>query len=284
MEDLADNKESGNRVLWLTDTFEDHNGVSMVLQAMHKEIVERHLPIDLLVCSNTLDSGKNLIVVKPVMEFTISLYPQQPFRIPNLLHIRSVFRKGKYKRVVSSTEGPMGLAAMYLRKAYSVKTFFYLHTDWVMFAKQAMSMEEAGLRRLQRMMRIYYNRFDGIFVLNSDQQKWLTGSLMKFDPGKVKLTAHWADIKLNDALPLQPQSVKSIQTPFTLLYAGRISREKGVFELPGIFRRVKEEFPLVRMKIVGKGPSEKELMELFPEAEFTGWVAHDTLPEQYSSA
>ena len=38
------------------------------------------------------------------------------------------------------------------------------------------------------------------------------------------------------------------------------------------------------MKIVGKGPSEKELMELFLEAEFTGWVAHDTLPEQYSSA
>ena len=29
-----------NRVLWLTDTFSDHNGVSMVLQAMHREIRE----------------------------------------------------------------------------------------------------------------------------------------------------------------------------------------------------------------------------------------------------
>ena len=38
------------RMLWLTDTFDDNNGVSMVLQSMLHEIKQRDLPIDILVC------------------------------------------------------------------------------------------------------------------------------------------------------------------------------------------------------------------------------------------
>jgi hypothetical protein len=56
------------RLLWLTDTFDDKNGVSMVLQAMHQEVKRRHLPIDFLVCSDCLKPDDNLIVIKPVTE------------------------------------------------------------------------------------------------------------------------------------------------------------------------------------------------------------------------
>ncbi|MEI7492963.1 MAG: glycosyl transferase family 1, partial [Bacteroidota bacterium] len=92
-----------NRVLWLTDTYDDHNGVSMVLQAMRREITARNLPVDFMVCSNTLKSGKNLIVIKPLSEFNIPLYRQQPMRIPNFLTIQRIFRKKKYDRVICST-------------------------------------------------------------------------------------------------------------------------------------------------------------------------------------
>lgn len=43
------------RVLWLTDTYSDHNGVSMVLQSMYAEIRMRDLPIDIMVCSDDVN-------------------------------------------------------------------------------------------------------------------------------------------------------------------------------------------------------------------------------------
>ncbi len=33
----------------------------------------------------------------------------------------------------------------------------------------------------------------GVFVLNTDQHKWLTGPNMNLKPEKVRLTAHWVD-------------------------------------------------------------------------------------------
>ena len=273
-----------NRALWLTDTFEDHNGVSMVLQAMHREIKNRDLPVDIMVCSNTLRSDSHLIVLKPISEFNIPLYRQQPLRIPNFISIRRIFLKRKYSRILCSTEGPMGLAALYLKKLYSVKTYFYLHTDWIMFAKETMDMQETGINRLQRMMRIYYNRFDHIFVLNSDQQKWLTGDIMRFDPSRVLMTAHWADAIFSKQDSNKPGNSNPGATGPVILFAGRISQEKGVFELPGIFRKARERIPNLRMLIAGTGPSENDLKMAFSEAEYTGWIEHDKLPEIYASA
>ena len=252
MKDQSGGKKTVNRALWLTDTYGDHNGVSMVLQAMHREIKARNLPIDIMVCSNTLKSDRHLIVLKPISEFNIPLYRQQPLRIPNFLNIQRIFRKRKYNRVLCSTEGPMGFAALYLKKLYSVKTSFYLHTDWIMFARQVMGMEDAGVKRFQRVMRAYYNQYDNIFVLNSDQQKWLTGVAMRFDPSRIFKTAHWAeDIFTNHSIDSSGSPVPG-KTGFVVLFAGRISQEKGVFELPGIFRKARERIPGLKMIIAGR--------------------------------
>ena len=283
-EDQSGGQITVDRVLWLTDTYGDHNGVSMVLQAMHREIKTRNLPIDIMVCSNTLKPDRHLIVLKPISEFNIPLYRQQPLRIPNFLNIQRIFRKRKYDRVLCSTEGPMGLAALYLKKLYSVKTYFYLHTDWIMFARQVMSMEDAGLKRLQRVMRVYYNQFDNIFVLNSDQQKWLTSASMRFDPSRIFITAHWAEDIFTKRNTDPCGFSGSGRTGPVVLFAGRISREKGVFELPGIFRKAKERIPDLRMLIAGTGPAENDLKQAFPEAEYTGWVDHGKLPEIYDAA
>jgi glycosyltransferase involved in cell wall biosynthesis len=277
------NKVKVKRVLWLTDTFIDHNGVSMVLQAMHREIRERDLPIDILVCSNDIEPDDHLIVLKPVSEFNIPLYRQQALRIPNYLNIRRIFKRGKYDRVLCSTEGPMGFAAIYLKKLYSVRTDFYMHTDWIMFARQIFGMEELGVKNIQRLARIYYNLFDNIFVLNRDQQQWLTGDSMRFDPSRIFLTAHWVEevfINSSDG----SRKIKDPQKPPVILFAGRLSREKGIFELPDIFRNARTRVPGLKMLIAGTGPSENELKKTFPEAEYTGWVNHDRLPEIYHSA
>ncbi|MBF0117508.1 MAG: glycosyltransferase [Desulfobacterales bacterium] len=182
------------RMLWLTDTFEYVNGVSMFLKSILNEIQKRDLPIDLLVCSSKLKSADHLIVIPPVSEFVFPFYEHHPIRIPNFLDIYTLFREREYDRIICSTEGPMGITSLFLKYAYSVPAYFYIHTDWIMFAQKALNFDRQYRDRLRRIVRAFYRNFDGLFVLNSDQKKWLLGKEMNFDVDKVFLTADWADI------------------------------------------------------------------------------------------
>ncbi|MBN2165965.1 MAG: glycosyltransferase [Marinilabiliaceae bacterium] len=271
------------RMLWMTDTFEEKNGVSMFLQEVLNEIRSRNLPIDILVCSDTLKSDDNLIVVKPVAEYKLPFYNEQSLRIPDFMKIHNLFLENEYDRIVCSTEGMMGVAALYLKNAYSVKTWFYMHTDWVMFAKKVLQIDKHNLNRIRRFLRAYYKLFDGVFVLNTDHQKWLTGSDMGLSPDKVHLTAHWVDDIFKPRTSRKEMFGLINDTP-VLLYAGRISKEKGVMDIPYIVEQVKLTFPDVKMVFAGTGPAEADLKKLMPDALFLGWVDHKELPSIYSSA
>jgi len=177
----------------------------------------------------------------------------------------------------------MGLVALYLKQAYTVPAHFYIHTDWIMFARKVLNFSEDNVSRLRRILRAYYHNFDGLFVLNSDQRDWLCSNDMGFEPGRVKLTAHWVQ---DDFRPraVTRQSVLGVSgdTP-VMLFAGRISREKGIAELPEIYARVKARVPEVALVVAGSGPAEQELKRELPEAIHLGWVEHQRLPEIYSA-
>jgi glycosyltransferase involved in cell wall biosynthesis len=272
------------RMLWLTDTFDDNNGVAMVLKSVLKEIQKQDLPIDLLVCSYTIEPQDHLIVIKPELEFTLPFYKQQPLRIPNFLNIHEIFQKGEYDRLICSTEGSMGLAGIYLKNAFSVKAHFYIHTDWVMFARKVLNLEGHNLNRVRRLLRAYYKFYDSLFVLNTDQQKWLTGKSMGFDTDKVHLTAHWADDQFSPQTVDKAKLFDTGSEDFVILYSGRLSKEKGVLELPEIYHDLKKDFPELKIVIAGTGPAESELKQKMPDAIYLGWVEHDKLPEIYSAS
>ena len=284
MDLTLESEREGGRLLWLTDTYGDHNGVSTVLKAILHEIRLRDLPVDLMICSNTIQPEDHLIVVRPVTEFTLPMYRQQPFRVPNYVSVHRTFRRGKYSRIICSTEGPMGLAALWLKKTFSVETFFYLHTDWLIFAKEVMSMEQTGLKRLQRMLRIYYKGFGNVFVLNTDHRQWLTSKPMGFDPAHVFLTAHWADQAFTGVSNGNHREFPFNKEMPVVLYTGRISKEKGVMELPGIVRMIRAVIPEVRMVVAGTGPAEEELKMAMPDAFYLGWVDQEAIPDLFCSA
>jgi len=194
------------RALWLTDTFEDKNGVSVFLQSMHSEIKRHNLPIDLLVCSDTLESDDHLVVMKPVCELHIPLFPDQPVRIPNFVELHNLFHEREYDRVICSTEGVMGAMALYLKYAYSVPASFFIHTDWVMFSQKVLNFDRHNSNRVRRFLRMYYGAFDRLFVLNNDQRKWLTSQEMNFSDDKVYLTAQWADTIFKNSQSPPPDS------------------------------------------------------------------------------
>lgn len=276
--------EHPQRMLWLTDTFEETNGVSTVLRSWLKQIQLRNLPIDILICSDNIVSEDHLIVIKPQMDFAIPFYNQQRIRIPNILEVFELFNKGAYDRIICSTEGPMGMISLFLKHAYTIPAYFYVHTDWMMFVKKVLNFDNSSLNQFRRLLRLFYSGFDKLYVLNSSHQKWFSGNKMAFQSSSVMLTAHWVEDNFNKRKSDKYNLFGLSEDTPVVLFSGRVSYEKGVLELPYIMHIIKLSIPNVRIVIAGSGPAEQELREALPEAIFLGWLAHEQLPAIYSSA
>jgi glycosyltransferase involved in cell wall biosynthesis len=71
----------------------------------------------------------------------------------------------------------------------------------------------------------------------------------------------------------------------TVLYAGRLTREKGADLLADAFVRARELDPRLHLALAGGGPEEELLRErLGAHATFLGWLEGDALAEAYASA
>ncbi len=284
LSDSLNLKRPKEKILWLTDTFDDKNGVSKSLQFIHQEIKKRNLSIDILVCSNTIQSDSNLVIIKPEIEFVFPFYKDQPIRIPNLMEIHKLFRQGEYTSIISSTEGVMGIIALILKQAYCVPAYSFLHTDWIIFLRSVLKLEAPLVNRVRRILRAYYHRFDGHFVLNSDHKKWLTRKGMDLDPNRIEKIAHWVPDQFNP-VPSQKKPLFGLEeNDFVLLYVGRLSLEKGINDLASIYYAIKKNHPLTRLVVIGQGPAQVELKEQIPDLIDLGWVDYSKLNQYYSSA
>ena len=59
----------------------------------HQILVIRNLPIDILVCSNSVKSDDHLIVVKPQAVYEFPFYKEQSVRIPDVNQIHHLFHQ-----------------------------------------------------------------------------------------------------------------------------------------------------------------------------------------------
>jgi glycosyltransferase involved in cell wall biosynthesis len=275
-----------SRLLWLTDTFGDGNGISVSLRHALEEIQKYNYPVDMLVCSESIKDEPHLRVLKPLAEFPLPGYESQIARVPDLLAIHKIVTEGGYDRVIASTELCMGAVALYIKQAFNVPAFFFLHTDWLEFAKLTLSLDKSSLARMRRMLRAFYRSFDGIFTLNTEHRDWLTSQSMLINPQKVHSTNHW----INSAL-FYPEDnpkrthfpVRQISNP-VFLYVGRLSKEKGVLDLPQFLQKVREVHPDASITIAGEGPCEEQLRKELPDATFCGWKSQEQLRTLYSTS
>ena len=278
------------RALWLTDTLADRNGVSHALQATLAEVRRRNLPIDFLACGQgpeleALLPGGHLVLLPPVAEFTLPFYQEQRIRLPGLLELQKTFLEGGYDRIVCSTEAPMGLLALYLKQAFNVPAFFYTHTDWLDFSRRTLGYDTQKVDRVRRILRAFYRRFDGVFLLNTEQKEYFASPAMGLNESRLFLTAHWADARFRPGPGARDRLFPDFpaRAP-VLLYAGRLSEEKGVMDLPEIFRAVQKRVPGARLAIAGTGPCLDRLRQALPGAAFLGWLDPEGLAKAYGSA
>ena len=272
------------RVLYLTDTLFDKNGVSNSLGGKLRQIQQNDIAIDFLICHETEEPAPHLHVLRPLETYTLPDSGGQQLRIPDLMEIARIFYEGGYDRVACSTEGPMVLVSLFLKYKFNVPCFFFMHTDWIEYIKCTTNASQHERDRVRRLLRLLYSQFEGVFVLNSDHRDWLTGHEMQLPSERVHLTAHHAPRPLAGIRPVDKRELfadATQQTP-VLLIACRISREKGLFDLPEVLARARKTLPDLRLVIAGCGPDEEALKAVLPDAVFLGWLEQHRLAQLYA--
>ncbi|MDR2680661.1 MAG: hypothetical protein LBC47_07620 [Tannerella sp.] len=183
--------EHPEKILWMTDTYGDRNDVSMFLQQMHEQVKLQDLPVDIVVCSNDVKPDDHLVILKPLIRFAIPVNREQTVNVPNFVELHNLFLEGEYDRIVCSTEGVMGIFALYLKHAYTVEANFHVHTDWLMYVRDVLHFDKRNSDRVRRMLRLFYSSFDRVFISASGRKKWMKSYHMTPDAKRICQTSHW---------------------------------------------------------------------------------------------
>jgi glycosyltransferase involved in cell wall biosynthesis len=211
-------------------------------------------------------------------ELELPFYKGMKLGVPAVPEMVEALAEGNYDLVHVTAPGPAGIAATLLGRITGVPLLASYHTELATYAglradPMLEAVAKAGLGA-------FYNAparilspspaADGSLAeLGIDGAKvgrWERGvDVERFDPAKADRDAYPGEIKV--------------------LYAGRLSREKGVDLLADSFLRAHETDPRLHLLLAGGGPEEEELRErLGDAATFLGWLGGEDLAVAYASA
>ncbi|HTX30625.1 MAG TPA: glycosyltransferase [Solirubrobacteraceae bacterium] len=270
---LSRNEGERPRVAIVADGLGGMHGVTHTI----RQIRERGVPgFDVEVIGTDADVDRRL---SAVAEVDIPFYKGLKIGIPSLPAIVDALAEGRYDLIHLPTPGPAGFAAWLLARVLELPVIGSYHTELAAYA---------GLRTGQQnfeamvsfVLSAFYRRCGVVLSPSpaSDDRlrqlgiaeerigRWDRGvDLTRFSPG------------LRDPHHL-PGEIK-------VLYAGRLTKEKGVDLLAETFLAARERDPRLHLLLAGGGPEEEQLRaRLGDTATFLGWLEGDALPRAYASA
>jgi glycosyltransferase involved in cell wall biosynthesis len=183
-----------------------------------------------------------------------------------------------------TTPGPVGLAGRWLAAHLNLPIVGSYHTNLGDYVAAFSGSARAG-RVMDRYMRWCYAPCRPILVPSA-----ATAHLLVDRGYRLERLAIWG--RGVDTDRFSPDRVSSTlrqkwhvdQRRPAILYAGRLSREKGLSIIEGVQQRLRRHGLDHRFIFVGDGPMRKELEERCPDAAFLGSVSHDRVAVAMASA
>ena len=214
-----------------------------------------------------------------VAEVEMPLYEGLSIGIPSLPDLVETLADGRYDLVHLVSPGPAGVAAALTAKIGGIPLVGSYHTELASYVRM-----RSGDPMLEAAMRFAVSTFYGQCRVVLSPSPAADQSLLEIgiEPERIGRWARGVDLSLFDPAhrdaDAYPGEVK-------VLYAGRLSREKGVDLLADSFLRAHERDPRLHLLVAGGGPEEGMLRErLGGRATFLGWLDADRLAAAYASA
>lgn len=278
------------KVLWFTDTLTDLNGVSATLCLLGKLAAERNLDLSLVASllenEDRSNVPENTIVLPCLHTYTPSFFETYTLRVPSVLSTIKMVYEASPDEIYISTPGPVGMLGMIMSKILRVPCTAIYHTDFTRQAKQVVG-EESICRFVEDMSRLFYSFADSVAVPTREYMSVLE----KRGIPREKMVLFKRGIEANVFAPQKrsPEILAQrcgITDGATLMYSGRISKEKSMDFLARVYEELLKKTPDLNLVLAGDGPyfaEFKEKMKPFPRVHFLGRLRREELPTFYSS-
>jgi glycosyltransferase involved in cell wall biosynthesis/predicted metal-dependent phosphoesterase TrpH len=264
------------RVALVADAVGGMHGVTHTLD----EIRERGVPgFEVEVVGTDASVDRRL---SAVAEVDIPFYAGLKVGVPSLPAIVETLAEGRYDLVHLCSPGPAGVAATVIARVMDLPLLGSYHTELAAYA---------GLRaadpRLEFIARAAIGAFYGqcrvVLSPSPASDEVLRG--MGIDAERIDRWDRGVDVDRFTPAKRDSQTYPGPPTQLTVLYVGRLTREKGADLLADAFLAARARDPRLHLCLAGGGPEEGALRERLGEhATFLGWLEGDALARAYASA
>ncbi|HUA10998.1 MAG TPA: glycosyltransferase [Solirubrobacteraceae bacterium] len=261
------------RVAIVADGIGATHGVSRTLE----EIRERGVPgFEIEVVGTDADVDRRL---SSAAEFEVPFYPGLQIGVPTLPSTVQALTDGHFDLIHVCAPGPAGVTAALLARALRRPLVGSYHTELAAYTSLR-SGDERLATAMAMTVAAFYSACDVLLSPSAASDAMLasigiTGErVMRWDRG-VDTARFDPSLRDEDLLPGE----------VTVLYCGRITREKGVGLLADAFLRARERDARLHLVLAGDGPERGRLAARLGEhATFLGWQHGADLARVYASA
>ncbi len=287
---LSESSERPLRVMLLSDTISDVNGVARFIQNMADQAKHTNRELAVLTCStDTPPNIPNLTCFKPIFTASIPRYEELKIALPPVVRMLKFIENWKPDIIHVSTPGPMGILGLLAARALRTPLVGIYHTDFPSYVERL--FEDDGLATVARTtMRWFYNTLD-LVITRSDAY---IHALDRIGVPPVRVRAVQPCV---DTVEFHPEhndeSIWQALAPkptLRVLYVGRISLEKNMPLLADIWARIdarcKSNDIDAKLILVGDGPYRSKMQKKLKHTNthFAGYQHGSKLTAYYAGA
>ncbi|HST55749.1 MAG TPA: glycosyltransferase [Solirubrobacteraceae bacterium] len=261
------------RIAILADGIGSTHGVTRTIE----ELRERGVPeFDIEVIGTDADVDRRLATVA---EVDVPFYPGLKIGVPSLAVAVETLADGAFDAIHVCSPGPVGIAGALVSRGMQLPLVGSYHTELTAYA--ALRSGNPGLAQAMGVaVQTFYNACD--LVLSPSPASDAALGRIGLPAAKV---ARWDRGVDTGRFHPSLRDEQLLPDAINVLYAGRITREKGVELLIDTFLRAREREPRLQLVLAGGGPEQERVRELLgASATFLGWLDGLELARAYASA
>jgi glycosyltransferase involved in cell wall biosynthesis len=269
-----------------TDTLDEANGVGRFLRDMGEQAVRLGRSLTIHTSSKWLRKGaayrKNFA---PLLTMPLPCYAELQVSLPPVLEILEWADQQQFDVIHVSTPGPMGLCGMMAAMMLRVPLVGTYHTDFPIYAEKL-----TGDHRVANGTRAYIKWFYGRLAAVFSRSRAYELSLRELGVNGEGIETLSPGVDGEKFSPARRDgeiwAKLGVKEPRRLLYCGRVSVEKNLDLLAGVFERVCEKRKDAALVIVGEGPNLAEMKARLAKlpAYFLGAKSDAELAAIYASS
>ncbi|MGB7588948.1 MAG: glycosyltransferase [Solirubrobacterales bacterium] len=212
-------------------------------------------------------------------EVNVPFYEGISLGVPALPNLVETLAERRYDLVHVTAPGPAGVAAALISRISGTALVASYHTELAAYASL-----RSGDGDLGAMARSLLGAFYGVPSLVLAPSPAADSSLIELgiDPNRIGRWERGVDVTRFTPEKADPTALPG---ELRVLYAGRLSHEKGIDLLAETFLKARRADPRLHLLLAGHGPEEAELRARLGEhATFLGWLDDEDLARAYASS